>query len=1614
MKFKSRNSKLANMLLEKQIYRIKHLLPFIALFAGVLRSNAQTPANDNCSGAIPLSITGQTANCPTTTYTNVGATDATGSNTSPNPICFNGSRAFKDVWFTFTTTATGPQNYRISIVGAATSALVSPQAALYVGSCSTGLFEELCRSQPLGSSNTTLNFDATDLRANTTYYMQIGVYQSTDLGGRFSVCVKPFSTYTLTQTPQTSTVNQGILYDSGGPSGNYTDGEDGAADENDFTFNIRPLSGSCIEITIDSLGLEPNNDTLRLIDGVTSYVYDRISGTATEPLVFQVPTNNLKIEFRSDGSINSRGFKLSWKSLTTCTSKPTSCSAAELITGFPFQKRASTCNDLLDGVTESPCTNDDFLDGKDHIFKYTSLGGQCISVNVSDYLISAILGSPIFGAPEGINVGIYRGCPGSSVSECIAKGKLTARFDTAFIVNARLELPGDYYIVVSKKESCSPFNIRIDEVPCLNRLPNAGFCEKNLSLNDCSNKAAADIVLDLSGGGDSTFIKFTPKSINSGCISGFGGVNTYNFAFFKFKAQADGKFGFTIRAVSPNENSDIDFNVYGPITNESDVCNFAKNNRPTRSSWGQENSTFIGGSGFTGLIEKTSNLNGLDVTPTDTCEDNTGDGLLRLLDVKKDQYYIIFINDFEGSLGTDGVRMRFDGTTQGVLDSINDPLSIFRVSNDTVICRGATALLSAQGGIGYTWTPTTNLSNATIAKPTATPNQTTTYNVLIQGTCRVVPKSVKVGVFDIKDIPDATVCSGEELDFNAGENYPLSVATWTWTSSTNNLADLSCTSCANPRFKASNTSGVVETHIFTVTLNAPNCPQSKTITITVNPAPVAQYQVITSLTPKRDTNVCVGNTFRLLKSGFDNTATYTWSSTPSAGTITAPNPFIEAKVSTKYYVTVTGGAGGCPANSIDSVIVNVFQKPLINIIKDTTLCVGASIVLGSTNIEDKTTYKWTSPSGTSSLSDALIANPILTLQAGTIAYTLTATNPGKCETVQTVNVTGVDLRASIDTTDFINLCKGTPLTLKTKITPSTDVKIKWDSDRDFTFANDSSATLTVSPITRTRYFLKTTLPGCMRFDTVTILVDSLPFNRKIEGDPKPPYCEGTQITLKSPEYEPILFSGIKFKWTPNKNFITPDSLYNLVITADSTRTYTREVTNGVCKGKDTILVVVNPIPKLMVTPNETVLCINNLNPITFTAKSDRPTLTKDWKWTDPNGNELAEFKDKTVATFTPTRGTYTVTAQIENCPGSTSFEVRIAQTPSLSVPNNPVLCVGQTVKLNTAVDLNTTYVWSGPNGFTSSIGNPDSKDAGTYTVIATSANKCESRASVVVSIATATLTLTPDTTVCSGNSLTLVANGVSSTGGGAYRWNTGQTTPTIGANTSVGSTYNVTFTFGNNCTLSRAVKVGITPGLSVRINPDTLGSRLVDQGTKVSLTTTVSGNFGTPTYKWTNNGEDAGTSANLDVVFLDLNENFTVVATNPTTGCRTSAAVNVKVRIPNYQLPNSFTPNGDNNNPTFSLIFDPDNKSGTFNENDQQPPFWKGNIVVKSFAVYNRLGNKVFEETNEATLNGKTFAGWDGKKNGSDAASDVYVYLIKLLMPDGKERVESGELNLIR
>lgn len=79
--------------------------------------------------------------------------------------------------------------------------------------------------------------------------------------------------------------------------------------------------------------------------------------------------------------------------------------------------------------------------------------------------------------------------------------------------------------------------------------------------------------------------------------------------------------------------------------------------------------------------------------------------------------YIVTVTDVNGCETTDTVLV-------GVVD-----YPVLSVSNDTTICFGGAAPLSATGGPSYTWAPSSGLNDPASATPVATPSTTTTYTV---------------------------------------------------------------------------------------------------------------------------------------------------------------------------------------------------------------------------------------------------------------------------------------------------------------------------------------------------------------------------------------------------------------------------------------------------------------------------------------------------------------------------------------------------------------------------------------------------------------------------------------------------------------------------------------------------------------------------------------------------------------------------------------------------------------------------------------------------------------------------------------------------------------------
>jgi len=229
--------------------------------------------------------------------------------------------------------------------------------------------------------------------------------------------------------------------------------------------------------------------------------------------------------------------------------------------------------------------------------------------------------------------------------------------------------------------------------------------------------------------------------------------------------------------------------------------------------------------------------------------------------------------------------------------------------------------------------------------------------------------------------------------------------------------------------------------------------------------------------------------------------------------------------------------------------------------------------------------------------------------------------------------------------------------------------------------------------------------------------------------------------------------------------------------------------------------------------------------------------------------------------------------------------------------------------------------------------------------------------------------------VCPNETITLTA-----TGGSAYLWSTGATTATITINS--GGNYSVTASNGCGSDMSSVI-IG-SSNLNVGLLADTLsGAFPLD----VNFTnTSVSGN----TFIW-NFGDGASSPTNNAQHTFQSNGTYNVILTGTDIlGCTDTAQITIYVYDDTQiTIPNVFTPNNDGKNEYFNVFTN------------------KTNLGVAG-QIFNRWGKEI------ATWNSLS-EGWNGKtKGGNDAAEGVYVYIVKIIFPDGNVDERNGAVSLIR
>ncbi len=724
------------------------------------------------------------------------------------------------------------------------------------------------------------------------------------------------------------------------------------------------------------------------------------------------------------------------------------------------------------------------------------------------------------------------------------------------------------------------------------------------------------------------------------------------------------------------------------------------------------------------------------------------------------------------------------------------------------------------------------------------------------------------------------------------------------------------------------------------------------------------------------TTICEGKSLKL--TAVNNTKNQGFSWFPPLGLSSTKLTNITAAplVTTKYYAQIN--LSGCIVRDSVTIQVDPFDFPVI--FNDTVkLCETYPVQLAQSLFFGTTQYQWTPALY---LSDPTFSGAIATPEQD-ILYTLIATSQnGFCADTATVFVdvieADVDILNEGIEKDTFKLCLGDSLLLNTSQNPELG-SIDW-SPKNSTIVIIGKTAI-VKPTQSGWYVSKLTTSQCVVYDSVYVQVDSLPLNMTI-SPMDTTVCQGSIVVLKSTTYEQGNFPNLIFNWEPTFDARTPDSLYNIVIEANASYIYQRIAVSGACVQIDTSNVTVIPTNLLTVVPQNPQICPGGSIELTASGPG-----AVEYTWDPATGLNTASGP-VVIATLNVST-TFTVSAEVEGCPVQGSVTVNVPGLPNINFPNDNILCLGESIVLNSNPDPNWIYSWvsTDPAFGTSTDPTPSASPltAATYYVTITNALGCVAGYEFFVNVVPVpTLTVTDDITICDGNSVSLFAV---SNNTGLYTWSTGSNSGEITVAPNTTTEYTVSFVDGNGCgAKTDTVKVTVVPIPLVTIiaTPDTLD---ISQGSTVTLQAVLTNPSVNVTYQWFYQGQSMNlTTPSITVKPLESTSVYLVIATDPN-GCKSTFEIVFQVTAPEFKIPNVFTPNGDMKNDVFL----------TFVKGD--------NLNIKQVKVFDRWGKIAFEADSNLP--------WDGNINGTPAPSDVYVYWIVIQTPTG-EQVLRGDISLIR
>lgn len=691
--------------------------------------------------------------------------------------------------------------------------------------------------------------------------------------------------------------------------------------------------------------------------------------------------------------------------------------------------------------------------------------------------------------------------------------------------------------------------------------------------------------------------------------------------------------------------------------------------------------------------------------------------------------------------------------TQSVTVVVN-PTPKLNPQTINAICSGQANFtynpISATSGTTFTWNRAalTGISNAQ-ASGTGDPNEplvnttlntipvTYVYTLAANGCSNT--ESVVVNVNPVPVVSDLTavICSRETFTVTPA-NVP-STTRYTWAAAVSNPANVVTGGTAgtlqnNITGTLTNATISRATGLFTVTPVAGGCSGNAfSVTVTVNPIPVAASQTITA--------VCSGVAFDYTPANVPVNTKYSWGApavTPLQGLTGGSAASVQNSVSqtlistnnianTAVYI-VTPVADGCTGSTFQ-VTVPVNPVPVVAN-QSLAICSGNAFNVTPTSVPVGTQYTWTMPVYTPN--GSVTGGSPEAIPKSFISQNLTNTTTAAVQSVYTV-------------TPGVNGCFGNPFTITVGVNPGTQLNLSAIapaicSNNQFSYAAASNTpgtsfqwtravvagisnpaasginnpletlnNITSQPITVTYTYVLTTPAGCADNETVSVRVNPTP---QLTSPINPSaICSGAQFN-----YTPAsTLSGTAFAWTRDPvAFITNTAASGVgnpaeVLVSTSTGSvstyYDYTLTANSCASTTRITVVINPTPTIA---NQTLATCSN---VAFNYSPTNVPLNTLYSWSAPALNPAGSMSGATAAadqpgvsqllinqTLNTALARYTVTPAAAGCVGA-SFFVDVTVNPAASIGNQTLasVCSGTTFSYTPSnVPSNTVYTWANP------------------------------------------------------------------------------------------------------------------------------------------------------------------------------------------------------------------------------------------------------------------------------------------------------------------------------